>query len=142
MKLAIIYDKASLKREGDESTIYCSICNGELRLGIYKTLFCAKCEIVGSSDVKIDSIMSCIHCEQPLTAKKNYDGRITGRCENENCGDCWSMQDLCLIKLNKSISPERGEDPYMTYINNTHEAEIISNKWVDIKTLGFCELKQ
>jgi len=142
MKLAVIYDKMALKREGDETTIYCSICNSELRLGIYRTLFCSKCEIVASSDVTIDSIMSCVHCEQPLTAKKNFDGRITGRCENEACGDCWSMQDLCLIRLNKSISPERGEDPYITRINDAHEAEVISNEWVDVKTLNFCQLKR
>lgn len=142
MKLAIIYDKAALKREGNESTIYCSICNSEVRIGSCWTLFCPKCEIVGGSGVKIDSIMSCVHCEQPLTAKMNFDGRITGRCENEDCGDCWSMQDMCLIKLDKSIVPEIGEDPYIMHINNTHEAEIISREWVDVKTLDFCKLKE
>ncbi|MEI6529336.1 MAG: hypothetical protein WCN88_02985 [Candidatus Falkowbacteria bacterium] len=142
MKLAVIYDKEALKREGDESTIYCSICNSEIRIGIYRTLFCSKCEIVGGTGVKIDSVLSCIHCEQPLVAKKNYDGRITARCENPACGDCWSMQDLCLIKMDKCITSESGEDPYITHINNINEAEIISNAWVDVKTLGFCELKQ
>ena len=142
MKLAVIYDKKALKKEGDESTIYCSICGNKLRLGPYRVLFCPKCEVVGSSDVIIDSIMSCTHCNQQLTAKINFDGRITGRCETENCGDCWSMQDLCLIKLPKSILPDRGEDSYIMSINNLHEAKIISDTWIDVKTLDFCELKQ
>lgn len=140
--IAVIYDKKSLKKEGDESTIYCSICGNELRLGPYRTLFCPKCKVVGSSEIKIDSIMSCVHCKQPCTAKMNYDGRITGRCETENCGDCWSMQDLCLIKLSKNIIPDSGEDPYMIHINNFQESKIISDTWIDVKTLDYCELKQ
>lgn len=143
MALAIFYDKEALKREGDESTIYCSICRKELSLGPYMTLFCPRCGLVGSKEVKIDSIMSCVHCEQPLVAKKNYDGRVTGRCETENCGDCWSMQDLCLIWLPKAVFPEGPEgDPFILYLQNVKEAEKIGQEWVDIKTLDCSTLQQ
>jgi len=88
--------------------------------------------------------MSCVHCDQPLTANMNYDGRITGRCDTENCGDCYSTQDLCLITLPKIIEPETGQerDPYMVRINNINEAEKISNQWIDIKTTNYDGLKQ
>ena len=143
MKLAVTYNKEALRHEGDESVMYCSICKSVIRMGKYRTLFCAKCGLVESENVVIDLVMSCAHCEKPIAANMNYDGRVTARCENEDCGDCWSMQDLCLIRLNKSIKPKRNEysDPARV-ICSVHTTKTIDNEWVGVKTLNFCELKR
>ena len=103
MKLLTYTVDTNFSYVGEEHPYYCQKCQSKLRAGSQLVLFCPKCKTIEEPNTTIEHIMSCIHCEQPATIMLNQDGRRTCRCETKDCNDLWSMQDLCLIGLEKSI---------------------------------------
>ncbi|MEI6352705.1 MAG: hypothetical protein WCO35_02090 [Candidatus Nomurabacteria bacterium] len=87
----------------EDSIYYCKECGSNLQSGPRWELFCPKCKLgccyKGESEPLPypTQVMSCVHCSNPLVVKLTEDGRIVGRCHTDDCGDCFSMQDLCLI---------------------------------------------
>jgi hypothetical protein len=95
--------------ETPEHVLLCKKCKTKVRAGASWWLFCPRCLSVENGAGVIDMIMSCIHCRKPLVIEKTEDGRTVGRCYTENCGDCYSMQDLCLISLPEKIGLKKKE---------------------------------
>lgn len=101
-------EKLSIRRKVDGSEegdiLYCEKCGSNIQAGSGWGLFCPNCKIgyhYKDEEVAISypsEVMSCVHCKQPLTIRQVKDGtHVFGRCDTEDCGDCFSMQDLCLI---------------------------------------------
>jgi Zn-finger nucleic acid-binding protein len=91
-------------RESPGSTVLvCKKCKTHVRAGAGWSLFCPTCLGVWPKEEIIESVMSCVHCDQPLVIHQAEDNHVYGRCDTENCGDCYSMQDLCLVRLPQKI---------------------------------------
>jgi Zn-finger nucleic acid-binding protein len=104
-------ETSEIGRETIGSTVLvCKKCKTRMRAGSGWSLFCPKCLGVWPQGVVVDMVMSCVHCRKPLVINQADDNRVYGRCETNNCGDCNSMQDLCLITLPEKIGLEK---PYI-----------------------------
>ncbi len=90
-------------REGRNDPIWCQNCGTKVQAGGQWILFCPICNVT-EKNMYVSHVMSCTHCDTPLTIFMNKDdGGVYGRCHNPDCGDCYSMQDLTLIPLNRTI---------------------------------------
>ena len=91
----------NLSTEGP--TFCCKKCGSNLQAGPRWEPFCPTCKLgcFHKDEAKPfpypTQVMSCVHCSKPLVLKLTVDHRMVGRCYTEDCGDCFSMQDLCLI---------------------------------------------
>lgn len=87
-----------------DTILHCTECHSLIRAANRWHLFCPTCKIVDDSSATITHVMSCCHCDKPLTVHYNHDrGTVYGRCYTEDCGDCYSMQDLTLIPIKEAI---------------------------------------
>lgn len=83
-----------------DEVLYCLKCrNVKVQAGPRWILFCPVCNDVEDGERMPTQVMSCTHCDKPLVVKQMEDGRVYGRCHTPDCGDCFSMQDLCLINI-------------------------------------------
>lgn len=84
-----------------DNILYCNTCSSKIQAGPQWVRFCPLCKSTQENSAQNfefpKSVMSCVHCHQPITLNLTKDGRVVGRCDTDKCGDCYSMQDLCLV---------------------------------------------
>lgn len=96
--------------DGEGPIFCCKKCGSNLQAGPRWEPFCPKCKLGCFHQDEPEpfpyptQVMSCVHCSKPLVLKLTKDKRMVGRCYTENCGDCFSMQDLCLITFREEES--------------------------------------
>lgn len=113
---------------GEDKVIHCKKCGNQVRAGGKWVLFCPHCK-VSEENYLVSHTMSCTHCDIPLTImlseKEEQKGTFYayGRCHNPKCGDCYSMQDLTLIPLDKKIGHEQYISPLEKILNQFPEKD-------------------
>lgn len=106
-KFSRVEMKEDSNPDAEGSVYHCKECGSNLQAGPRWEPFCPTCKLGCFHKDESEpfpyptQVMSCTHCCKPLVLKLTKDNRMVGRCYTENCGDCFSMQDLCLITFRK-----------------------------------------
>jgi hypothetical protein len=97
-------EESKLSYYEKDEVLHCTECHSLVRAASKWHLFCPTCKTTDNSSAVITYVMSCTHCDKPLSIHFNHDrGTVYGRCYTDGCGDCYSMQDLTLIPIKEAI---------------------------------------
>lgn len=122
---------SEIGRETPGSTILvCKKCKTHMRAGAGWSLFCPTCLGVWPEGEIVDMVMSCVHCSKPLVIHQADDNHVYGRCNTKDCGDCFSMQDLCLVNLPNKVGlvEEKESDSNTIWSEPINKGRKVSRK--------------